>query len=587
MPNSYTDDNKLRLFDSKGTEISMYRFFQLSLQVPTSGGNTWAGNPPDYYGGYSGHTGFDFPAPAGTTIRSTCYGTVWRTSNEVASESMGNYVCVKEIKPDNTFRIHTYMHMQHAPQVHAGEEVSQGTLLGYVGNTGASEGNHLHYEIMEDEAFGPRIDAWAQYSNVSQPEGWTPQVISDHLDGDVCSWDWIQDSSGVDYGPYEGSPAPASYYTAKVIYDVSQYNINSLGHISSDDCGGIIALTYRLRTTSPPDAQQVAACKQWIKTYLNVIPMGFYFYSYLPYDSDDSVFESYFNTAFDFLEGEGVTPDDCKLGVWLDLEDEGPTPLSRDVNIRQVRKFCEIATGRGYVTAGLYANKGYIDAHFNASDLADIPIWVAWLDVSASTAQYWADSLGVTLYLHQYSWTGSVGYGDLDCDRMLRAIPYSGDVPGPSPTPTPDPGVPVLVMPHWISFNPPPGILADNTVLRGFTDMDTDAGKVSIHYTLDGSEPTFAHPSMGWDGLWEGHGLEPHKSFHIRAACYTTAGEVLARASGTYIRPRIQMKAEDAMSITDEVFHETSDQLFVVHSLPDAEEEIKTYIDNPTGEDEE
>ena len=203
ITNEYTNDYRLIIRDSQGTKMSMYRFFQLALEPP-SGGSTWCGHPPYYWGGYSGHLGYDFPATQGTTIRSTCYGTVWRTSNEVSSGSMGNYVCVKEVKPDNTFRIHTYMHMVSAPPVHTGDIVQQGTLIGYVGNTGASEGNHVHYECMTDESFSNKIDAWAQFDNSTQPVGWTPQVISNHISGDVCSWEWIEDTNGIDCNPSGG-----------------------------------------------------------------------------------------------------------------------------------------------------------------------------------------------------------------------------------------------------------------------------------------------------------------------------------------------------------------------------------------------
>ena len=48
--------------------------------------------------------------------------------------------------------------------VKAGDVVKQGDVLGLVGTTGRSTGNHLHYEIRENDV---RIDPVTRYSGLT------------------------------------------------------------------------------------------------------------------------------------------------------------------------------------------------------------------------------------------------------------------------------------------------------------------------------------------------------------------------------------------------------------------------------------
>ena len=92
--------------------------------------------------GNAGHRGTDIPAPEGTPILAAHSGTVLVSG---WNDSYGNQVLL-----DNGAGLSTrYAHMT-ATAVTAGETVTAGQVIGYVGSTGDSTGNHLHFEVMQN-----------------------------------------------------------------------------------------------------------------------------------------------------------------------------------------------------------------------------------------------------------------------------------------------------------------------------------------------------------------------------------------------------------------------------------------------------
>ena len=91
--------------------------------------------------GNAGHRGTDIPAPEGTPILAAHSGTVLVSG---WNDSYGNQVLL-----DNGAGLSTrYAHMTQTA-VTAGEAVTAGQVIGYVGSTGDSTGNHLHFEVMQ------------------------------------------------------------------------------------------------------------------------------------------------------------------------------------------------------------------------------------------------------------------------------------------------------------------------------------------------------------------------------------------------------------------------------------------------------
>ena len=94
--------------------------------------------------GNAGHRGTDIPAPEGTPILAAHSGTVLVSG---WNDSYGNQVLL-----DNGTGLSTrYAHMIKTA-VTAGETVTAGQVIGYVGSTGDSTGNHLHFEVMQNGA---------------------------------------------------------------------------------------------------------------------------------------------------------------------------------------------------------------------------------------------------------------------------------------------------------------------------------------------------------------------------------------------------------------------------------------------------
>ena len=91
-------------------------------------------------GYYRMHNGIDLACAQGTPIYATRAGKVTTASYQAGGA--GYYVSINHLDGFSSI----YMHMTHYV-VSAGQSVSQGQLIGYVGSTGISTGPHLHFGI--------------------------------------------------------------------------------------------------------------------------------------------------------------------------------------------------------------------------------------------------------------------------------------------------------------------------------------------------------------------------------------------------------------------------------------------------------
>lgn len=101
-------------------------------EQPTAGASTY-------------HQGVDLAAPAGTPIYASRGGQV---SAATYGSAAGYYVKINHLDGFSSI----YMHMTNYV-VSAGQNVSQGQLIGYVGQTGVATGDHLHFGILYNGAY--------------------------------------------------------------------------------------------------------------------------------------------------------------------------------------------------------------------------------------------------------------------------------------------------------------------------------------------------------------------------------------------------------------------------------------------------
>jgi murein DD-endopeptidase MepM/ murein hydrolase activator NlpD len=86
------------------------------------------------------HNGMDFTAPSGTDIYATGNGVIIAVLS--SKRGLGNHIIL-----DHGFGYTSiYAHLSNF-NVRVGQKVQRGDIIGYVGNTGTSVANHLHYEV--------------------------------------------------------------------------------------------------------------------------------------------------------------------------------------------------------------------------------------------------------------------------------------------------------------------------------------------------------------------------------------------------------------------------------------------------------
>ena len=97
------------------------------------------------------HHGVDVAMPVGTQLTAPAYGVVVKKGK---SDS-GGFTLVLE----HANKIHTvYYHLQKPSHLALGEKVAEADPIAFSGNTGASTGPHLHWEVRKSLKWGDTVN---------------------------------------------------------------------------------------------------------------------------------------------------------------------------------------------------------------------------------------------------------------------------------------------------------------------------------------------------------------------------------------------------------------------------------------------
>ena len=120
------------------------------------------------------HLGEDYGGSLGSSILAAANGKVIAAVNTSPTTGFGNYVIIEHALPDGTKMYSLYGHMSYL-NAKVNDVVRAGDQIGIIGETGAADGRHLHFEISLVNMFitGPASDPSMFRGGYDSPGQWT------------------------------------------------------------------------------------------------------------------------------------------------------------------------------------------------------------------------------------------------------------------------------------------------------------------------------------------------------------------------------------------------------------------------------
>lgn len=112
------------------------------------------GERPEYYNQFNlaGHEGVDFGTPNGTPIKAPFKGVILRDT--FGDKDYGNFTVVWD--PIQLCAV-WFCHLQDVT-TNVGNSVTVGQVIGHTNNSGNSQGPHLHFNFVETDSLGNRLN---------------------------------------------------------------------------------------------------------------------------------------------------------------------------------------------------------------------------------------------------------------------------------------------------------------------------------------------------------------------------------------------------------------------------------------------
>jgi len=291
----------------------------------------------------------------------------------------------------------------------------------------------------------------------------------------------------------------SSFFTDKVIHDVQpeyQAPYYQSSYILSDTVGGVIICAGYANNDN---YRAISGALDWANWLKDKKAIGFYVFTNMnsgsvSYSDMVSHFTGVFQPIADAIANKTLSADQLQLGFWLDMEDEGHPWGTAEQNFNQYKAFREACTNLNLPnTWGLYGSAFGDLPHFNNSDIANEPLWIAWWGATTAEVEALIEQNNWTqAYIHQYTDSLYPISGEaIDGDKMIKAIPISGSGGGGGSTVVESVEVSVIAPPR-IFFSPNPGVFNGDSTLYNRNHaitISTDATDCDIYYTTDGSSP--------------------------------------------------------------------------------------------------